>query len=124
MNAHPTIEAGRQPLHLPLRRISVSTMYAWTRVIEAYGKLHPDHQVQIFYRHTSVRDLKLLVKHSPQLDPHGFEVRVETPNEDRQDVSRLVSLLEDATGPALPKFLTDKDPNAWFMSPVASSQAS
>ena len=118
MSAQPSIELGRQALHLPLRRISVSTVYAWTRVIEAYEKRHPDHEVQVFYHRNQVRDLKLLVRHSPQLDPHGFAVQVRAPQQDQQEVMRLVGLLEEASGPDLQKFLTADDPNVWFAQPA------
>jgi|SRR5579863_4834427 hypothetical protein len=114
MNAHASVEMGRLPLRLPLRRISVSTMYAWTRVLEAYGVRHPHHEVLVFYHRSCVHDLKLLVRHSPQLDPAGFEVRVQAPDSVLGDVPRLIKLLEESAGPELQHFLTDNNPDSWF----------
>ena len=123
MSTQPSIEVGRQALHLPLRQISVSTVYAWTRVIEAYGKRHPDHEVRVFYHRNQVQDLKLLVRHSPLLDPNGFAVQVQAQQVEQQEVLRLVSLLEQATGPDLQKFLTADDPNVWFAQPAPNGHS-
>jgi hypothetical protein len=121
MLAHPTIEMGRQPLHLLVRRIGVSTMYAWTRVMEAYSRRHPLQQVHVFYHRNRVQDLKLLVKHSPQLDSRGFEVKVVSPNEELEEVPRLMKLLEEAATPQGQHFLTDANPSAWFEAAQAAS---
>lgn len=114
--------AGRQQLHLPQLRMSLSTVYAWSRILAAYARRHPRHQVRIFYHERAVQDLRLLVRQSPQLDPSGFEMRVETADGDSREVVALLRLMERAGGPDAPLFLTGDDPDGWFTEPPAIAE--
>ena len=118
MSAQPTIEMHGHPLHLPLRRISISTMYAWTRVLDAYKKRHPGHDVDMLYHHISVRDLKLLVRHTPDLDPHGFAIRVNGGDPELDDVPLLIARLQEAAGEEMAKYVAAEDPDSWFAKPA------
>ena len=119
MIAHPSMEMGLKPVRPLMRRLSGNTMRAWTRLVDGYLKRHPLHQVHIFYHHHQVRDLGDVVMHSPQIDHAGFEIRVKSPEEDLQEVPKLLKLMESATGPRLEHFLSDPDPTAWFEDPPA-----
>jgi len=123
MKAHANVEMGSQPLNLPLQPISVSTIYAWTRVWEGYSRRHAAHQLEIYYHRELVRDLKRLVRYNPQLDPAGFSVRVQAPDGNLGDIPQLLSLFERAAGPERQRFLTDDDSNAWFAQATAANPA-
>ena len=112
--ARATGVAGREPLRLPRLRMSLSTLYAWSRILQGYRSRHPRHQVRIFYLRKAVRDLRGLVRYTPQLDPDGFEVQVETETGDSADVVTLLRLLEEAAGPQVQRFLIDDNPGGWF----------
>ena len=101
MIAHPTMDKSLQPIRPLMRRLGGNHLQGWARLIEGYLKLHPLHQIQIFYHHQRVPDLKQLIQQFPQLDHAGFELRVQSPDEDLADVSLLVKLMESATGPRL-----------------------
>jgi hypothetical protein len=110
-------------LHLPARRLSLSTMYAWGRIMETYLLRHPRHQVRVLYRHQVVQDLKQLVLHSPNLDPGAFEVRVQTPDGDSAEVPRLLALMHEAAEPHQEHFLTDDRPERWFSGAAAGGRS-
>jgi hypothetical protein len=112
-------------LRLPKRRrINIQTMAAWKRILETYSKRHVTHRIDVFYHRNEVRDLKELAEHAPQLDPAGFEVQVRAPDDDLGEVPRMLSLLAQAVGPDLKRFLGDAEPNAWFTQAPAVEHAS
>ncbi len=106
--------AGREALHLPPLKMSLSTIYAWSRILEAYRRRHPLHMTRVIYHGHAVQDLRMLVRQAVPLDSRGFELRVETDDGNSQDVPRLLALMEEAAGPDFQHFLTDNDPNRWF----------
>ncbi len=112
--AQGTGVAGRQQLQLPHLRMSLSTVYAWSRILAVYARRNPSHEVRIFYHDRTVQDLRLLVRQSPQLDPNGFEVRVHTADGDSHEAVLLLRLMERAAGPDVHTFLTGDDPAGWF----------
>src|SRR5579862_5865931 len=116
MNAHPAVDGlGLKPLRPRMRRLGLDTMLAWGRLVDAYGKRHPLHQVQIFYHHNRVHDLKRLVEQFPQLDFAGFEIRVVSPEGRLDEVPQLMKLMEGAAGNQLERFLRDANSDAWFL---------
>jgi hypothetical protein len=102
-------------LRLTVRRCGLRTMEAWGRILHAYNSRHPLHQVRIHYHRQPVPDLEELVRHSPQIDPRGFEVQFRCPDGDESEVDRLIGLLMEAAGPKGQHFLSDPDPNEWFV---------
>ena len=106
--------AGREALHLPPLHMTLSTIYAWSRILEAYRRRHPRHEVQVYYHSHAVRDLRLLVRQGTPLDVNGFEVRVETQDGNSGDVTQLLAMLEEAGGPEVGRFLTEDNPDYWF----------
>ena len=121
--ARETGVAGRQALRLPVLRMSLSTVYAWSRILAAYAQRHPQHQVRVFYHGHPVQDLRMLVRQAPQLDAAGFEVRVQSADGTSREVVVLLQLMEQAAGPAMHTFLTADDPNLWFLDPLTLGQS-
>jgi hypothetical protein len=110
--------AGREALQLPPLKMSLSTVYAWSRILAAYGQRHPRHQVRVYYHGHVIQDLRMLVRRGLALDAKGFEVRVETHNGHSADVPRLLRLMEEAGGPECLRLLSADSPELWF-SPAA-----
>ena len=108
-------DQGMRVLRLTVRRPGLPTMEAWERILRTYTSRHPLHQVRIHYHRQPVPDLKELVRHSPQVDPRGFEVQFRCPDGDESEVDPLIGLLMEAAGPKGQHFLNDPDPNEWFV---------
>lgn len=107
-------DQGTRVLRLTVRRSGLPTMEAWERILRTYTLRHPLHQVRVHYHHQPIPDLKELIRHSPQIDPRGFEVQFRCPDGDESEADRLMVLLMEAAGPQGHHFLTDPDPAKWF----------
>ncbi len=107
-----------RPLRLATRPPGLPTMEAWGRILRVYAQRHPLHQVRVFYHHQPVPDLKELVRHSPQIDPRGFEVQIRCPDGDESESMRVMALMKEAAGSQGQHFLTDTDPAVWFAQPA------
>jgi len=97
-----TFEQARR-IRIP-GKIRLANMEAWRHILDSYQTAHPEHHVGIVYQGKLVQNLDLF-KQAPNFDLEGFELSVEAPDENWDDVGKLYRYMLEGAGENYQSFL-------------------